>query len=85
MTSLFDDIGELADKDPDADCREVVMARAKELGIDNIEFTDEKYSMKRDGKLGMKALTKIQLIKKLLVVIKQDRQMRPQVKNAVWQ
>jgi hypothetical protein len=32
--SLFDDIGELADKDPDADCRELVMARAKELGVE---------------------------------------------------
>ena len=32
--SLFDDIGELADKDPDADCRELVMARAQELGVD---------------------------------------------------
>tara|TARA_B100001057_G_scaffold310675_2_gene310789 strand:+ start:2264 stop:4147 length:1884 start_codon:yes stop_codon:yes gene_type:complete len=32
--SLFDDISELADKDPDADVREVVMARAKELGVD---------------------------------------------------
>ena len=52
--SLFDDIGELADKDPDADCRELVMARAQELGIDNIEFTDDpaSMSMKDDGKLG---------------------------------
>jgi len=52
--SLFDDIGELADKDPDADCRELVMARAQELGIDNIEFTDSpaSMSMKDDGKLG---------------------------------
>ena len=52
--SLFDDIGELADKDPDADCRELVMARAQELGIDNIEFTDTpaSMSMKDDGKLG---------------------------------
>ena len=32
--SLFDDIGELADKDPDADCRELVKARAQELGVD---------------------------------------------------
>ena len=32
--SLFDDIGELADKDPDADCRELVRARAQELGVD---------------------------------------------------
>jgi len=32
--SLFDDIGELADKDPDADCREIVKARAQELGVD---------------------------------------------------
>ena len=31
---LFDDIYELSQKDPDSDCREVVMARAKELGID---------------------------------------------------
>ena len=29
--SLFDDIGELADKDPDADCRELVKARAQNL------------------------------------------------------
>ena len=52
--SLFDDIGELADKDPDADCRKLVMARAQELGIDNIEFTDTpaSMSMKDDGKLG---------------------------------
>ena len=52
--SLFDDIGELADKDPDADCRKLVMARAQELGIDNIEFTDDpaSMSMKDDGKLG---------------------------------
>ena len=32
--SLFDDIGELADKDPDADCRKLVMARAQQLGVD---------------------------------------------------
>ena len=32
--SLFDDIGELADKDPDADCRKLVKARAQELGVD---------------------------------------------------
>ncbi len=32
--SLFDDIGELADKDPDADCRELVKARAQELGVE---------------------------------------------------
>ena len=52
--SLFDDIGELADKDPDADCRKLVMARAQQLGIDNIEFTDTpaSMSMKDDGKLG---------------------------------
>ena len=31
---LFDNIGELADKDPDADCREIVKARAKELGVE---------------------------------------------------
>jgi hypothetical protein len=31
---LFDNIGELADKDPDADCRELVKARAQELGVD---------------------------------------------------
>ena len=31
---LFDNIGELADKDPDADCRELVKARAKELGVE---------------------------------------------------
>ena len=31
---LFDNIGELADKDPDADCREIVKARAQELGIE---------------------------------------------------
>lgn len=35
---LFDNIGELADKDPDADCRELVMARAQELGVEiNVE------------------------------------------------
>jgi len=31
---LFDNIGELADKDPDADCRELVKARAQELGVE---------------------------------------------------
>ena len=32
--SLFDDIYELSQKDPDSDCREIVKARAQELGID---------------------------------------------------
>ena len=53
--TLFDEIGDLADlKGADADCRELVMARAQELGIDNIEFTDTpaSMSMKDDGKLG---------------------------------
>jgi len=31
---LFDNIGELADKDPDADCRELVKVRAQELGVE---------------------------------------------------
>ena len=34
MTVLFDDIYELSQKDPDSDCREIVKARAQELGID---------------------------------------------------
>ena len=43
---LFDDIGELGDSDPNADCRDIVIARAEEFGINlkkgpNLRLVDD--------------------------------------------
>jgi len=47
---LFDDIGELGDSDPNADCRDIVIARAEEFGINlkkgpNLRLVDDEADM----------------------------------------